>query len=327
MAVTAPQASADCRLHVSLARALGPAVADALADPATVEVYRNPNGRLWVERHGRGREVVDILGDGPAEQVVRLVASAMGGEVHHDSPVVGGTLPGGERFQGLLPPVVARPVFVIRKPAPVVFTLDEYVERGVLRPVWADELRSAVRRKKNVLVAGGTGSGKTTLLNALLAEPDFARSRVVLIEDTRELRCDADDAVFLLTKPAEPAVTMTDLVRTTLRLRPDRIVVGEVRGPEALDLIKAWNTGHPGGLGTIHANGAADALQRLEDLIGEAVVNVPRRALAAAIDYVAFVCRTPDAPAGRRVEELVRVGGLDDRGHYELERVPSAAQV
>jgi type IV secretion system protein VirB11 len=310
------------RLQVSLTRALGDDIARALADPLTVEVYRNADSRVWVEQHGIGRYVVGTIGDAEAEQAVRLVASLMGDEAHDDSPILSGTLPGGERFQGLLPPVVASPVLTIRKPAPVVYALDQYVERGVLSSAWAEVLRHAVAGRANVLVAGGTGSGKTTLLNALLAEPAFSSSRVVVIEDTRELRCDADDAVFLLTKNREPAVSMTTLVKATLRLRPDRIVVGEVRGPEALDLVKAWNTGHPGGLGTIHANSATDALQRLEDLIGEAVVNVPRRALAAAVNYVAFVQRDAAHAAGRRVTELVKVVGLRPDGGYDVRRVP-----
>ena len=314
------------RLQVSLHRALGEDVARALADPLTVEVYRNADGRVWVEQHGIGRYVVGTISAAEAEQIVRLVASLMNDEAHGDRPILSGTLPGGERFQGLLPPVVASPVLTIRKPAPVVYGLDHYVQQGALKAAWAQVLRDAVAGRANVLVAGGTGSGKTTLLNALLAEPAFVRSRVVIIEDTRELRCEADDAVFLLTKNREPAVTMTALVRTTLRLRPDRIVVGEVRGPEALDLVKAWNTGHPGGLGTIHANSAADALQRLEDLIGEAVVNVPRRALAAAVNYVGFVARDAAHPAGRRVLELVRVAGLRPDGSYDVRRVPDEAE-
>ena len=315
---------AQDRLEASLTRALGDDVAAALADPLTVEVYRNADGRVWVDRHGSGRRIVGTLDDAAAEQVVRLVASLMGEEADDGRPVLSGSLPGGERFQGLLPPVVASPVLTIRRPAPVVYTLDDYVACDALPAAWAAALRRAVAGRANVLVAGGTGSGKTTLLNALLAEPAFTRSRVVVIEDTRELRCGADDAVHLLTKNREPAVTMTTLVRATLRLRPDRIVVGEVRGPEALDLVKCWNTGHPGGLGTIHANSAADALGRLEDLVGEAVVNVPRRALASAVGYVAFVAREAEHPAGRRVTELVEVRGLRPDGTYDLHAVPAA---
>ena len=314
------QASFD-RLHAGLRRALGDDLLAALSDPATVELYRNPDGVVWHERHGLGRRRLCHLGDAAADQVVRLAASAMDDAVHRDRPCVSATLFDGRvRFQGSLPPVVPSPTFVMRVAAAAVFPLACYVERGAMPQAWADALAAAVAERQNILVAGGTGSGKTTLLNALVSL--VADDRVVTIEDTRELRVTAADHVGLLTKPTEPTVTMGDLVRLTLRMRPDRILVGEVRGGEALDLVKAWNTGHPGGLGTIHANSAADALQRLEDLIGEVAQNVPRRAIAAAVDLIAFVRRDADAPAGRRVAELVRVAGLRPDGSYDVRPVP-----
>jgi type IV secretion system protein VirB11 len=176
-------------------------------------------------------------------------------------------------------------------------------------------LRRAAVERQNLLIAGGTGSGKTTLANAILAEPAFSADRVVLIEDTAELQCAAPDRVEMLTKRTDPAVTMTDLVRDTLRLRPDRIIIGEVRDGSALDLLKAWNTGHPGGLATIHANSAAEALTRLEDLIGEVTQRVPYRAIAQAINLVVFIERTA---TGRRVRTVARVTGRDEHG-YRLE--------
>ena len=215
----------------------------------------------------------------------------------------------GERFQGVLPPLAERPVFAIRKRATVVFTLDDYVSRGILSAEGAATLRAAVVDRKNILVAGGTGSGKTTLVNAILAEPAFTHDRVVIIEDTKELQCSAEDKVELLTKNSEPRVTMTDLLRMTLRLRPDRIIIGEVRGGEALAMLKAWNTGHPGGVATVHANSAADALQRIEDLVGEASAVIPRRSIASAINLVAFIERVGEAP-GRRVSSILAVNGL-----------------
>jgi Flp pilus assembly CpaF family ATPase len=169
-------------------------------------------------------------------------------------------------------------------------------------------IRRAVVDRKNILVAGGTGSGKTTLVNAILAEPPFKGDRIVIIEDTKELQCPADDKVELLTKNTEPRVTMTDLLRMTLRLRPDRIIIGEVRGPEALAMLKAWNTGHPGGVATIHANSAADALRRIEDLVGEASQLVPRRSIASAVNLVIFIERTS---TGRSVRQILRVIEFD----------------
>jgi type IV secretion system protein VirB11 len=174
-------------------------------------------------------------------------------------------------------------------------------------------LSLAVVERKNILVAGGTSSGKTTLANALLAEVGHLDERVILIEDTRELQCPAPDTVALRTRSG--SVTMADLVRSTLRLRPDRIVVGEVRGKEALDMLKAWNTGHPGGITTVHANSALSALYRLEQLIQEAVVSVPRRLIAEAIDTIVFIAGRGRC---RRIETIACLAGLDPNGGYAI---------
>jgi P-type conjugative transfer ATPase TrbB len=294
----------------SLYHALGPLVAEALNRPDVVEVMANPDGTLWVDRAGVGRERVGRIEPAAAETTIRLLASHMGETVNTDRPSVAGVLPrSGERFQGVLPPLAERPVFTIRKRATVVFTLDDYVTRGILSAKGAATLRAAVAERKNILVAGGTGSGKTTLVNAILAEPAFTHDRVVIIEDTKELQCPAEDKVELLTKNSEPRVTMTDLLRMTLRLRPDRIIIGEVRGGEALAMLKAWNTGHPGGVATVHANSAADALQRIEDLVGEASAIIPTRSIASAINLIAFIERIGQAP-GRRVSSILTVNGL-----------------
>ena len=220
----------------------------------------------------------------------------------------------GERFEGLLPPVVAAPTFAIRKPAVAVFLLDDYVSAGIMCASEADRLRSGVAQRLNILVAGGTGTGKTTLTNALLAEVAKTTDRVVLIEDTRELQCRAPNLVAMRTK--DGVASLSDLVRSSLRLRPDRIPIGEVRGAEALDLLKAWGTGHPGGIGTIHAGSAIGALRRMEQLIQEAVVTVPRALIAETINLIAVLVRDG---TGRRLAELARVDGLDPvTGDYRL---------
>jgi P-type conjugative transfer ATPase TrbB len=299
----------------SLYHALGPLVAEALNRPDVVEVMANPDGTLWVDRVGVGREKVGRIEPSAAETTIRLLASHMGETVNPERPSVAGVLPrSGERFQGVLPPLAERPVFTIRKRATIVYTLDDYVAKGILSSQGAEIIRNAVVERKNILVAGGTGSGKTTLVNAILAEPAFTKDRVVIIEDTKELQCPAEDKVELLTKGTEPRVTMTDLLRITLRLRPDRIIIGEVRGGEALAMLKAWNTGHPGGVATVHANSAADALQRIEDLVGEASAIIPRRSIASAIKLVVFVERIGETP-GRRVSSIARVIGLLDAGY------------
>ena len=299
-----------------LRTALGPSIASWLDDPAVIEVMLNPDGRLWVDRLGEGISDTGMtLGAADGERIIRLVAHHVGVEVHARSPRVSAELPeGGERFEGLLPPVVAAPAFAIRKPAVAVFTLDDYAAAGIMLPAEAAALRTGVTARANILVAGGTGSGKTTLVNALLTEVAKTSDRIVLIEDTRELQCAAPNLVAMRTK--DGVVTLSDLVRSSLRLRPDRIPIGEVRGAEALDLLKAWGTGHPGGIGTIHAGTALGALRRMEQLIQEAVVTVPRALLAETIDLIAVLVRDGH---GRRLAELARVEGLDAAtGDYRL---------
>jgi type IV secretion system protein TrbB len=320
----ASQDTVRIRHAESLYHALGPLVADALSRPDVVEVMANPDGSLWVDRAGVGRERLGRIEISAAETTIRLLASHMGETVTLDRPAVAGVLPrSGERFQGLLPPLAERPVFTIRKRASIVFTLDDYVAKGILPAAGADVIRRAVVDRQNILVAGGTGSGKTTMVNAILAEPAFKNDRIVIIEDTKELQCPADDKVELLTKNTEPRVTMTDLLRMTLRLRPDRIIIGEVRGPEALAMLKAWNTGHPGGVATIHANSAADALRRIEDLVGEASQVVPRRSIASAINLIVFIERITQHP-GRRIRQMVTIRGFDGNDYdlCEVEQIP-----
>lgn len=298
-----------------LRTALGPAIATFLQDASVVEVMLNPDGRLWVDRLKGGLEDTgERLSPSDGERIVRLVAHHVGVEVHPASPRVSAELPEtGERFEGLIPPVVAAPAFAIRKPAVAVFTLDDYVAAGIMQTQQAALLREAVRDRRNVLVAGGTSTGKTTLVNALLAEVAKTSDRVVLIEDTRELQCAAPNLVALRTK--DGVASLSDLVRSSLRLRPDRIPVGEVRGSEALELLKAWGTGHPGGIGTIHAGSAIGALRRLEQLIQEAVITVPRALIAETVNVIVVLT---GRGRERRVAELASVERLAPGGDYVL---------
>ncbi len=298
-----------------LRTALGPAIARHLEDPAVVEVMLNPDGRLWIDRLSEGlSDTGERLLPADGERIVRLVAHHVGAEVHAGAPRVSAELPEtGERFEGLLPPVVAAPTFAIRKPAVAVFTLEDYVRAGLMSDGQAGALRRGVASRANILVAGGTSTGKTTLTNALLAEVAKTKDRVVLIEDTRELQCAAPNLVALRTK--DSVASLSELVRSALRLRPDRIPIGEVRGAEALDLLKAWGTGHPGGIGTIHAGSALGALRRMEQLIQEAVVTVPRALIAETINLVAVLS---GRGAARRLTELARVEGLGPDGDYRV---------
>ncbi|MFG1179332.1 P-type conjugative transfer ATPase TrbB [Xanthobacter versatilis] len=298
-----------------LRTALGPVISRLLDDPSVVEVMLNPDGRLWVDRLSDGLGATgERLAPGDGERIIRLVAHHIGAEVHAGAPRLSAELPGtGERFEGLLPPVVAAPTFAIRKPAVAVFTLDDYVAAGIMSVAQAEALRQGVASRANILVAGGTSTGKTTLSNALLAEVAKTSERVILIEDTRELQCAAPNLVAMRTK--DGVASLSDLVRSSLRLRPDRIPIGEVRGAEALDLLKAWGTGHPGGIGTIHAGSAIGTLRRLEQLIQEAVVTVPRALIAETIDLIAVLS---GRGAARRLTELARVEGLAPDGDYRI---------
>lgn len=299
----------------ALRHALGETVLAALVEPAVVEIMANPDGRLILDRSGEGRRDTGyILSAEARERAIRLIADYVGEAVTRDDPRLSGVLPGtGERFQGLMPPVSAGPTFSIRKRPAVIWTLQDYVRDGVMTSGQAEALREAADRRMNILISGGTGSGKTTLANAVLAEPAFARDRVFLVEDTPELQCSAWDVISVLTRRQPVSIGVVDLVRDALRMRPDRIVVGEMRdGAAALETLKGWNTGHPGGLSTIHANSAGDVLRRIEDLIAEVSARTPQRAIAQAVDRIVHIRRTA---AGRTVEAVLGIEPADDDGY------------
>jgi type IV secretion system protein TrbB len=308
------KSSALDRSTQMLRTAMGATIAQALADPEVVEILLNPDGSLWVDRLQHGREPTGTrMEPDDAERIIRLVAAHVRAEVHSGAPILSAELPEtGERFEGILPPVVRAPAFSIRKRAVGIISLEQYVAAGTMNARHAEFLHRAVRERLNILIAGGTSTGKTTLANALLAAMADTGDRVILLEDTVELQCTAADHVPLRTRPG--VVSMTELVRSTLRLRPDRIVIGEVRGPEALDLLKAWGTGHPGGIATLHANSAAGALSRLEQLIQEIATHVPRALIAETIDVIVFIA---GRGRSRRVRDIVGIQGFDHQG-YQL---------
>jgi type IV secretion system protein VirB11 len=303
------------RSRKMLRTALGPLLLARLEDPGVAEVMLNPDGRVWVDRFEGGlAEAGLVLSAADGERILRLVAHHVGAEIHAGRPRLAAELPGtGERFEGLMPPLVAGPAFSLRKPASRVFPLSDYVAVGVMSVEQAELLAASVRDRDNILVVGPTSSGKTTLVNALLAEVAAGGDRVVMIEDVRELQCAAPNLVALRT--GEGTATLGELVRSALRLRPDRIIIGEVRGAEALDLIKAWGTGHPGGVGTLHAGSSLGALLRLEQLIQEAVVTVPRALIADTVDLIAVLA---GRGRQRRLVELSRLSGLAADGAYQL---------
>jgi P-type conjugative transfer ATPase TrbB len=313
----AAQQLQERRLDELLRRQLGPKILAAIASPEVTEIIINEDGRVWFESYGKGMHEADLmLSTSQVESLVGTVASSLGSVANASNPIVEGELPiAGIRFEGLLPPVARKPCCVMRKPAQVLYTLDDYLREGILDHAQAEVLRDAIDQRLNIVVAGGTGSGKTTLAAALInemVERSDPNQRYVIIEDTFELRCSARNLVQLHTAEA---ADMTRLVRTTMRLRPDRIIIGEVRGGEALALLKAWNTGHPGGVTTIHANSARAALTRLSSLVQEAGVPAQPELIAETINLLVFIVRNS---TGRRVNELVRVAGYDARDGFVL---------
>lgn len=306
------------RLKEKLQRELGPHVGSALSDPTVIEIVLNPDGRVWVERLGGAMEPVGEMGASSAESLMATIASSLQTTVTREHPIVEGELPtDGSRFEGLLPPVVSSPVFAIRKRASRLFTLDEYVRQGVMTESQHQAVIAGVRARENILVVGGTGTGKTTLTNGIISViADVAPAhRLVILEDTVEIQCRSENVVQLRTSDT---VNMQQLLRATMRLRPDRIVVGEVRGAEALALLKAWNTGHPGGVATVHANNAEAGLLRIEQLVEEGLQGGRANAnvVAQAIGMVIAIEKLAQPP-GRLIRELVHVCGHAN-GHYQF---------
>ncbi|PDT01600.1 P-type conjugative transfer ATPase TrbB [Rhizobium chutanense] len=303
------------RLVRKLQEALGDQLCVALDDATVVEIMLNPDGKLFIERLGHGVAPAGEMSSAAAEMVIGTVAHALQSEVDTEQPIISGELPiGGHRFEGLLPPVVARPAFTIRRRASRLIPLEDYVRTGVMTEFQAATIRSAISARLNIIISGGTGSGKTTLANAVIDEivksaPD---DRLVILEDTAEIQCTAENAVLLHTSDT---VDMARLLKSTMRLRPDRIVVGEVRDGAALTLLKAWNTGHPGGVATIHSNTAMSALRRLEQLTAEASQQPMHEVIGEAVDLIISIERTS---RGRRVRDVIQVERFVN-GQYETE--------
>jgi Flp pilus assembly CpaF family ATPase len=329
------------RLEVKLRRELGDPVLRLLDDSLTEDILLNPNGSLWVKRMGRGFLRIGEMPAAQAASALGTIAAWRGTVLNHEHPILETELPiDGSRFEGIVSPVVRRPVFAIRLRPRKIFSLGDYEADGILTdgtdPLnqlrrhddfldgvrglkHGDVIRAAVRARKNILIVGSTGSGKTTLVNAIL--DSLARltpnDRVISIEDTTELQCPVENYLDLR---AVGGVTMLDCLRACMRLKPTRIVVGEVRGAEAHTLLKAWNTGHPGGAATVHANDALSGLIRLESLVAEAT-NAPQQSLIAeAVDLVVFVDEESVIKAGRKVREVLLVTGYSN-GNYQVERV------
>lgn len=296
------------RITYKLTIELGQDVMRRLEDPEVIEIMLNPDGSLWEERFGAPMTKIGTLSASKAESAMATIASSLNTEINAHNPILECELPiDGSRFEGMIPPAVSAPTFTIRKKALRVFTLAEYVDSGALSPEMYDMIDAAVSNRQNILVVGGTGSGKTTLSNAIIKHitDTHPQDRLVIIEDTGELQCSAQNYVPMR---AVDNVDMTRLLKATMRMRPDRIVVGEVRDGAALALLKAWNTGHPGGVATIHANSAYAGLTRMEQLVSEASIAPMKDLIAEAINIVIFIAKDVDV---RRIKEVVSVSGHD----------------
>src|SRR6202050_3502359 len=329
------------RLEVKLRRELGDQILRLLDDSLTEDILLNPDGSLWVKQMGQGFSRIGEMPAAQAASALGTIAAWRGTVLNHDRPTLEPELPiDGSRFEGIVSPVVRRPVFAIRLRPRKIFSLDDYEEDGILTDnndplnrlrrqddfldgvrgfTHSDVIRAAVRARKNILIVGSTGSGKTTLVNGILdslAELT-PHDRVISIEDTTELQCPVKNYLDLR---AVGNVTMLECLRACMRLKPTRIVVGEVRGAEAHTLLKAWNTGHPGGSATVHANDGMSGLVRLESLIAEATMAPQQALIAEAIDMVVFIDEEPDLAAGRKVREVLLVTGYEN-GRYQVEYV------
>jgi P-type conjugative transfer ATPase TrbB len=307
------------RAKKKLERDMGSELLAALNDPRTVEIMLNADGRLWQEKLGARMMCIGSMRATQAKAIIETIAGFHGKVVTREAPILEGELPlDGSRFAGQLPPIVPAPIFAIRKRAVAIFTLDQYVEGEIMTSQQRNVLIESIVAHRNILVIGGTGSGKTTLVNAIINQMviNDPTERVFIIEDTGEIQCAAENYVQYHTSID---VNMTALLKTTLRMRPDRILVGEVRGPEALDLLMAWNTGHEGGAATLHANNARAGLDRLAMLISmHSDSPKPIEPLIGeAVHIVVHIARTPD---GRRIQEILEVSGFRN-GQYNIKSI------
>jgi type IV secretion system protein VirB11 len=299
------------RILESLTRNLGAAFIEALSDPLTIEVMLNPNGVLFQERLGEAMKVIGSITPVYAMSALNTMATMLDTNITVNSPILEGELPiDGSRLAAWIPPIVSAPSFAIRKKASKVFSLDNYVSSTALPADFATRIKEAVSQKLNILIVGGTGTGKTTFTNAVIKEisTQFPDERIVIIQDTPEIQCEVENKVFFNTSRN---VSMTHLLKTTLRARPDRILVGEVRGPEALDLLDAWSTGHPGGVATLHADSAEKALRRLNSLVtrNPAHPNDINALIAETVQMIVHIVKTPE---GRKIKSLMEIHGFED---------------
>ncbi len=307
------------RTREKIKRQCGDKLLSFINSPDTVEIMLNPDGWVWVERLGKPISKEFQIMPQAALSIMQAVAGFHGKVVNENNPILECEFPlDNSRFAGQIYPCVPNPSFTIRKKCSAIFTLDQYVESSIMTDEQKATICSAVKNHQNILIVGGTGSGKTTLINAVIQDmvAQFPNERVIIIEDTGEIQCSAKNNVQFHTAPN---ASMTDLLKTTLRMRPDRILVGEVRGKEALDLLMAWNTGHSGGCATVHANSCELALDRIAMLISmNADYPKPIEPLiASAVNVVVHIAREN---YGRIIKDIIKVEGFNN-GRYVFQHI------
>ena len=320
----------DARLLQSIKHNCGNTINDAIADAEVIEIMLNPDGKIWTERHGQDQRHVGDLPFANGQMILSLVASALGRTVDASNPILEGEFPlDGSRFAGVFPPVVGPGAsFSIRKRASKLLTLENYYETGVISEDVIKIIYEAVLHMRNIVVVGGTSSGKTTFVNAIIdCISRFCSShRLIIIEDTAELQSKSPNTVFLHTHIIDGLreIGMRQLAKLSMRYAPRRILVGEVRDAAALELLKLWNTGHPGGVGTFHADSAQEALPRLEELVEEAGLGPKRPLIGRAVDLVVYMEKTADNK--RRVSDIITVKGYNPRTEsYETDSLYAAS--
>lgn len=297
----------NSKLIESLRHACGEQILNALENPDIVEIMLNPDGRLWIEEYGKDQEYIGEVNEKNARLIITHVASALGLVVNSVNPVVEGNFPlDGSRFEGTFPPIVAKPSFSIRKKASKIIKLEEYLINGVITQEVIEIIKQAVFERKNIIVAGGTSSGKTTFVNAVIdiLSELCPKDRLLILEDTPELQSNSENTVFFRTNDIAN-ITMQSLTKVCMRYAPKRILVGEVRDKAALELLKAWNTGHPGGIGTLHANSAEETLMRLEELVEEAGNGAKPKLIGRAVDLIVYMEKTKQNT--RRLSQIIEV--------------------
>lgn len=301
------------RDRINLETNCGSLMMEAVNDSEVIEIMLNPDSSLWVEKYGRDHERIGNLDAPQARQILSLVASAQGNTVSYLTPIVEGLFPlDSSRFEGVFPPLTTAPSFSLRKRASRVFTLPEYQENGSIQAEGVNIIEQGIAARKNIVVVGGTSSGKTTFLNAVIdAITKITPSdRIVTLEDTPELQCTSENLVSLYTSEVPGAeVSMRKLAKVCMRYAPKRILVGEVRDAAALELLKLWNTGHPGGIATFHADSAFEALERLEELVEEAGLGPKQRLIGRAVDLVVYMEKTRENR--RVVSNIMQVDCFD----------------